>query len=103
MHNKVVKNILRFLLLAVLQVVVFNNMQVGTFVNIFIYVGFIIFLPFETQRGLLLLLALVMGLLMDMFSNTGGLHAAALVFMAFSRPGVLRIIEPRDEIGRAHV
>ena len=58
MHNKVVKNILRFLLLAVLQVVVFNNMQVGTFVNIFIYVGFIIFLPFETQRGLLLLLAL---------------------------------------------
>jgi len=96
MRSSLVKNILRFVMLAALQVVVFNNMQVGTFVNIFIYTGFILFLPFETPRTLLLILALAMGLLMDMFSNTGGLHAASLVFMAFSRPGVLRLIEPRD-------
>jgi hypothetical protein len=96
MRNSVVKNIIRFILLAALQVVVFNNMQVGTFVNIFIYVGFVLFLPFETPKALLLVLSLVMGLFMDMFSNTGGLHAASLVFMAFCRPGVLRLIEPRD-------
>ena len=96
MGNNFVRNLLRFILLAGLQVVLFNNMQVGTFVNIFIYTGFVLFLPFETPRALLLILALVMGLVMDMFSNTGGLHAAALVFMAVCRPGVLRIIEPRD-------
>ena len=96
MRSSSVKNILRFIMLAALQIVVFNNMQVGTFVNIFIYTGFILFLPFETPKSLMLLLALVMGLLMDMFSNTGGLHAASLVFMAFCRPGVLRVIAPRD-------
>ena len=31
-----------------------------------------------------------------MFSNTGGMHAAATVFMAFARPGVLKLISPRD-------
>jgi hypothetical protein len=96
MRNNVVKNIVRFFLLALLQVVVFNNMQVGTFVNIFIYVGFILFLPFETPKVMTLFLALAMGLLMDIFSNTGGIHAASLVFMAFCRPGVLRVIAPRD-------
>ena len=65
MRNNFVKNILRFIALAALQVVIFNNMQVGTFVNIFIYVGFILFLPFETPKALLLLVALVMGLMMD--------------------------------------
>ena len=96
MRSKFVSNILRFILLVVLQAVVFNNMQVGTFVNIFIYTAFILFLPFETPGGLLLLLALAMGLLMDMFNNTGGLHAASLVLMAFCRPGVLKVTAPRD-------
>ena len=96
MRNKFVSNIFRFILLVILQVVVFDNMQVGTFVNIFIYTAFILFLPFETPGSMLLLLALVMGLTMDMFSNTGGMHAASLVFMAFSRPGILKVIAPRD-------
>jgi len=96
MRNKFVLNIVRFFMLVILQVVVFNNMQVGTYVNVFIYVAFILFLPFETPGGVLLLLAFVMGMLNDMFSNTGGIHAAALVFMAFCRPGILKIISPRD-------
>ncbi|MBK5285381.1 MAG: rod shape-determining protein MreD [Bacteroidia bacterium] len=96
MRNKFVSNIIRFFLLVILQVVVFNNMQVGTYVNVFIYVAFILLLPFETPGGLLLLLALVMGLVNDIFGNTGGIHAAALVFMAFCRPGILKIVSPRD-------
>jgi hypothetical protein len=53
-------------------------------------------LPFETPRWLLLLSGFLLGLSVDIFSNTLGLHASASVFMAFMRPYVLRVISPRD-------
>jgi hypothetical protein len=96
MSDKIIPSIVRFILFAALQVVVFNNLQLNTYVNVFIYTGFILLLPFETSGGLLLLVSFLMGLLMDVFTNTGGLHAAASTFMAFCRPGVLRFISPRE-------
>ena len=96
MSDKIIPSVLRFFLFAALQVVVFNNLQLNAYVNVFIYTAFILLLPFEIHGGLLLVLAFLMGLLMDVFSNTGGLHAAASTFMAFCRPGVLRFISPRD-------
>jgi hypothetical protein len=96
MSDKIIPSILRFILFAALQVVVFNNLQLNTYVNVFIYTGFILLLPFEISGGLLLVVSFLMGLLMDMFTNTGGLHAAAATFMAFCRPGVLRFISPRE-------
>ena len=50
----------------------------------------------RTPKLLLLLLALFIGLTIDMFGNTSGMHAAASVFVAFARPGILRLIAPRD-------
>jgi hypothetical protein len=96
MNDKIIPSVLRFFLFAALQVVVFNNLQLNTYINVFIYTAFILLLPFETQGGLLLLVSFLMGLLMDLFANTGGLHAASCTFMAFCRPGVLRFISPRD-------
>ncbi|HEY4798331.1 MAG TPA: rod shape-determining protein MreD, partial [Bacteroidia bacterium] len=43
-----------------------------------------------------LVLAFVLGLSVDIFSDTGGLHAAASVLMAFLRKPVLKLISPRD-------
>jgi len=96
MSDKIIPSILRFILFAALQVVVFNNLQLNAYLNVFIYTAFILLLPFETSGGLLLCVSFLMGLLMDVFTNTGGLHAAAATFMAFCRPGVLRFISPRD-------
>jgi hypothetical protein len=96
MSDKIIPSVLRFILFAALQVVVFNNLQLNTYVNVFIYTAFILLLPFEISGGLLLLVSFIMGVLMDVFTNTGGLHAAASTFMAFCRPGVLRFISPRD-------
>jgi hypothetical protein len=53
-------------------------------------------LPFETPDWLVLLLAFVLGISIDMFSDTGGLHAASSVMMAFFRQPVLKLISPRD-------
>jgi len=54
-------------------------------------------LPFETPGYLLLLIAFVLGLIIDLFSNTPGMHTFATVFMAYIRPGLLRSIAPRDD------
>lgn len=96
MNNKIVPSVIRFFVFAALQAIVFNNLQLNTYVNVFIYTAFILLLPFEIPGWLLLLAGFSMGLLMDVFSSTGGLHAAASTFMAFCRPGVLRFIAPRD-------
>lgn len=96
MINLYVRNIGRFIVLVLFQVLVLNNIQFSGYVNPFMYVLFILLLPFETPRWLLLLSGFLLGLSVDIFSNTLGLHASATVFMAFMRPYVLRIISPHD-------
>ena len=90
------RNILRIFLLVIFQVFVLNNIQFSGYVNPYFYVLFILLLPFETPGWLLLGLGFTLGLTIDLFSNTPGLHASASVFMAFLRPGVLGLFAPRD-------
>lgn len=96
MLNEVIRNIIRFILLVGVQVLIINNIELGRFINPFLYVLFIIILPFETPKWLVLLSAFLIGVTMDMFSDTGGMHAAACVFMGYIRPGVLKLFSPRD-------
>ena len=93
---KILQNSVRFIFLILIQVWVLNLVQWNGFINPYVYVLFILLLPIETPNWLVLLLGFLIGVILDMFSNTGGLHAAATVFMAFARPGVLRLIAPRD-------
>lgn len=90
------RNLLRIVILVVIQVFILNNIQFSGFVNPYFYVLFILLLPFETPGWLLLSLAFVLGITIDLFSNTPGLHASATVFMAFLRPLVLDYFAPRD-------
>lgn len=90
------RNILRFVFLILLQVWVLNNIQFSGFINPYVYILFILLLPFETPAWFILILAFFLGLSVDMFTNTLGMHASASVFMAFFRPYVLQSIAPRD-------
>ena len=96
MINHIARNAGRFIILVLFQVLVLNNIQFSGFVNPFMYVLFILLLPFETPRWVLLVSGFLLGLSVDIFSNTLGLHASATLFMAFLRPYVLRVISPRD-------
>jgi len=96
MINKVVSNIIRFIALIIVQVIILNNIQLNGFINPYMYILFIMMLPFETPGWLLLLLSFVTGLTVDMFSNTLGMHAAACVFLGFCRPRVISFISPRE-------
>lgn len=92
----ILRHILRFIVLMLLQVLILNNVQLGTFINPFLYVLFLLGLPIQTPRLLLLALALFTGLSADMFQNTPGMHAAACLLMVYMRPRWLKIISPRE-------
>ena len=82
--------------LVFIQVLVFNNIQVSGLINPYVYVIFILLLPFETPNWALLALAFLLGISVDLFANTPGMHSTATVLMAFLRPYVLSVIAPRD-------
>ncbi|RLD50843.1 MAG: rod shape-determining protein MreD [Bacteroidetes bacterium] len=95
--NVLLKNVGLFLLLIFLQVFLLNNISLTKFgININFYVLLILILPFEISGWLLLLSAFFLGLSLDMFADTGGVNAASLVFVAFFRPLILKILNPRD-------
>ncbi|NJN78503.1 MAG: hypothetical protein HC803_09430, partial [Saprospiraceae bacterium] len=96
MSDVIVINVLRFLGLFLVQVLILINVEINTsYVNLYIYPLFLLLLPVSIQRNLLLIIAFFMGIAIDMFYDTSGIHAAACVFVAYIRSGVLIVIEPR--------
>jgi rod shape-determining protein MreD len=89
-------NVFRFVLLIFLQFFVLNNIQFSGYINPYLYVMFVLLLPFETPGWLLLTSAFAMGLAMDAASATIGYHTMATVFMAYFRFHLLRFIAPHD-------
>ncbi len=85
MNSTVIINILRFILLLALQVVVFNRLDLFGFINPYPYILFILLYPVNGNKAVLMLSAFFMGLLVDMFLNTGGPHAVASVTLAYVR------------------
>lgn len=73
-----------------MQVLVLNNIDFFGYINPYIYILFIILFPVKNNRTLFLFLSFLLGLTIDLFSNSGGVHAAASVTLAFIRPPVLK-------------
>lgn len=86
MNSTLLVNIFRFVLLLAVQIIVFNNMNFFGFVSPFPYILFIILYPVNGNKSGLLIASFLLGLVMDMFSNSGGIHAASCLALAFYRP-----------------
>ncbi|MCD8261007.1 MAG: rod shape-determining protein MreD [Bacteroides sp.] len=84
--------------LVLLQVLVLNNVSLGGLATPFLYIYFILKFSTHTSRNELMLWAFLIGLLVDVFSDTPGMNAAATVFAAFSCPLFLRFFSPRDNL-----
>lgn len=83
------------MLLILFQGLILNNIELGGYINPYLYVVFILMLPFETPNWLVLVLGFVLGFCVDMFTSTIGMHISATVFMAFARTYLLKLIQPR--------
>ncbi len=84
--------IISFVLLISAQVVVLNNIQLSGFINPYVYILFILILPFNTPKWLTLIAGFLTGLTIDMFAHTPGMHASACVLMAFLRPYIQALL-----------
>lgn len=85
MNNLVWRNIGRFVLLALVQLLVLNNVYLGGYVMPMLYVLFILMLPTSTGRIPMLLIAFGTGLLMDIMAGALGFHALACTVVAMMR------------------
>ncbi|HNT93873.1 MAG: rod shape-determining protein MreD [Bacteroidales bacterium] len=87
-----------FVLLIVLQLLIFNNIEFSGYVNPFVYVMFILILPVSLPSWILLLLSFFTGFVVDLFSGTMGVHVFATVMAGFVRPWVLSVNVTSDTI-----
>jgi len=99
MNKLIYSNVFRFLLLVFFQVLILRRVALEwgsfTYVNILIYPLFLFLLPLETPRWLQFLLAFLLGLSVDVFYDSPGVHASASVFTIYFRAYVLKWLEPR--------
>ena len=97
MNNNIIKYSLLILALVFLQVIVFNNILFNGYINPLIYLIFIFIYPIHENKTKLLLLSFTLGIIIDFFSNSGGSNAASLVFVAYLRLPILRLIQSNKE------
>jgi cell division protein FtsW (lipid II flippase) len=86
MNSKSYAFIAYFLLLPGLQVLVFNQFDLGTQLVPHVYLLFLIFYPSNAEQTIFLVVAFFFGLYIDILHSTMGLHAAACLTAAFLRP-----------------
>ncbi len=88
-------NITRFIGLMLFQLFILNEIDLHNFINPYIYPLIILLMPRTLKPWMLMLLSFFVGILIDGYSNTLGIHASACVFLAFIRPAVLQLVQPR--------
>src|ERR1700749_3836305 len=96
MSRTILINILRFFVLVFMKVFLLKNITLYNLSTPYLYILFILLLPFETPNILLFALSFILGLTIDSFYDTPGLHAAACVLLAFVRVLFISITVQKD-------
>ncbi len=92
MNKDLLLHIVRFILLVLIQVLILNHINFLGFLNPYIYIIFILLVPINVNKSLFLVISFLLGLFIDIFSDSGGVHAAACTVITFIRPVVLRSV-----------
>lgn len=98
MNKLFFENTIRFIVLVVLQAVVFNHINFFDYINPMVYIVWIFLFPLRKNIGLFLILSFLLGISVDVFSDSGGINAAATVFIAFIRLPLLKTILRKSDI-----
>jgi hypothetical protein len=96
MQNNIVRYLISFVAIIMLQVLVLTKFAPGWSTHAMVYPMLIISLPFNMKPIWLMFIGLCLGLCVDAFTNTFGLHASAAVFLAYARPELMKLISPKD-------
>jgi len=94
--NLITKNIVRFFVVVLIQSLVLNQIELGFGIHFMLQPLLIMMLPFELSVVWMMLFAFLSGFVMDIFANTYGLSASAMIMMAFARPSIFKMFSPRE-------
>src|SRR4051794_23876298 len=92
----IISNVVRWFILLLAQVLLLRNMSFYNLATPFVYILFLLLLPFGIPNLLLYIIAFLTGLTMDAFYDTAGVHAAACVALAFVRIMFISVTISRD-------
>lgn len=92
MNSLILKNTIRFIGLVLFQVIVLNHLNLFGYLNPFAYIIWIFLFPVRKNKSLFLIASFLLGLSVDFFSDSGGIHAAATLFIAFTRVPILKFV-----------
>ena len=92
--STLIKNIVRFILLILVQFFVLDKIHLNYMVTPYIYILFIFWMPFKLNRSLQMVVAFLLGFALDSFRHNPGFHAAACVLIDYLRPFLINILIP---------
>ena len=78
------------------QVFVLNHIHLFAIATPLLYIYFILLFPRNYPQWAIMLWAFIMGLTIDVFTNTPGITAGSLTLLAALQPFVLHLFIPRD-------
>lgn len=88
--------LIAFIILALVQGLVLNHVHLFDVATPMVYVFFVLTFRRNSFRAGMLIWSFLLGLVVDIFSNTPGVGAASMTLMAFIQPYLLFLIMPRD-------
>ncbi|AQS94094.1 rod shape-determining protein MreD [Polaribacter sp. BM10] len=96
--NKTIFFGLLFVFMILIQVFILNNILFLGYVNPYLYIMFIFLYPLNKNRFVFLFLAFLLGLIIDFFSDSGGIHAFSTLFIAYIRLFFVRVYFNKFEV-----
>jgi hypothetical protein len=96
MNNRLSGQAINFLIYVSLQVLIVKNMVLFDTAFSYIYIAFLLLLPFDTGKLSLLFLGFITGFIVDIFYDSLGINAAASVLLMYIRPYWLNMVASRE-------
>ena len=87
-----------FIVMVILQIFLFSRIGISVYVHPLVCIAFIVLLPMEIAPLALLGLGLLLGVTLDFFMATAGIHTVAALLAAFCRPALLNVLVGKDEV-----
>jgi rod shape-determining protein MreD len=93
------KQIGRYIIVMVLQVLLFNQLQLWGVCHPYIYILCLLMMPITLPHSVDMLIGAAVGIVMDVFCNSLGIHTAACILLMFIRPYLLGgILNDKDRL-----
>ena len=96
MINNILRGFIYFVVLVLVQVLILNNIHFLRVATPFLYLYFILKMPVGSSRMNVVFFSFLIGLTIDIFSNTPGMHAFACTLVGFIRHLLIQLLMGKD-------